>query len=125
MLTNKNIISEIDNLILIYAEYDKDLKQFELTFDDLPEHEQENLVALIMINDPDRGYESLGIDNPNFAPKMLPALINLLKNSIDPDNRIDFIDTWRSNLSSYFRNYLNNLIQEQLSSRLFEEGDDE
>lgn len=84
--------------------------QYSLNVSDLDDFICEEFAALIMQNDDARANEATGSDNPLYKEKMLPALLRLLKNSSDSDEKIEFINAWCQGVSDYQKVYMQELI---------------
>jgi len=94
-----------------YAEFDDG--QYDLDVDVLPDFVLEEFASLIM-SDPSYASEATGTDNAFYKTKMLPALLKLLKNSNDQDEKIEFINAWREGCREYNKTYLADLIKDAL-----------
>lgn len=95
-----------------YAKFDRSIRQYTIHYDDLNDFDQHKLAALIMVSDDLYAAEATGPDNPAFDKKMLPALTRFLKNSTDRDEEIEFVKEWRDGVTSYFRNCMEELLQD-------------
>jgi hypothetical protein len=114
MRYSKDTLRFVDGLVSYYSVYDKDAMAYLIDARQVNEFDLSKLSAHIMADNPDYAAESTGLDNPNFADRMLPALQKILKNSSDNENRAEFACTWQTGIVEYQMN----TIQELLDSRL-------
>lgn len=111
---SKETIRFTDNLVSTFARYNKDDGLYYLDADMIPETELEGLTSCLMLDSLDQAVESTGPDNDSYDRRMLPSLIDLLKNSTDKDNQIEFIRNWKAGTVNYFHHNIEQLIEERL-----------
>ena len=102
------------NIIEHYATYNSFEKQYELNTYDIPDSELNKFSALIMQLDDDRASEATGPDNPFYESKMLPALINYLKDTSNRDSEIEFNKSWINGTTQYNYRLIKEYIQDAL-----------
>lgn len=127
MLTTKMLFKELYRFefdcISMYAKFDKLEKQYTIKVDDLPDFVQHQFAGLIMSYDDvnGSGCEGAGADNSAFDHTMLPSLLNLLKDSTDRDNEIEFVNTWKGSVTQHYKKrmqaYLDDACREYNSER--------
>jgi hypothetical protein len=100
------------DLVAHYAKFDNTIRQYTIHYDDLNDFDQQQLAGLIMGSDDSYASESTGPDNPAYDKKMLPALLRFLKNTTDRDEEIEFVKEWRDGVTSYFRNCMEELLDD-------------
>jgi hypothetical protein len=102
----------VRNLVNLHAFYDKLSESYILPVNNLPEFTQCEFASLLMNEDDAYASESTGADNPSYETKMLPRLIHFLRFSEDRDEEIEFIKEWREGVTSYFKNTMQELLNE-------------
>lgn len=113
-MSTKQLRSFAYNCVITHATFDGE--QYTLSVNDLPDFIQTEFASLIMSSDDDRAHESISSDNELCNKKMLPALIQFLKNSTEQDEIIEFINTWKEGVTSYHKNYMQELIDDALQN---------
>lgn len=107
----QQLINSIDSLIRCKGVYSDD--SYLLTFDDLDEDEQGELVTLALEADDRDTYECFHqADKYAKDDDISCALVKLLKSNT-PDNREYFAEEVRKQSINRYRNYLENLIDER------------
>lgn len=96
--------------------------QYDLFLKDIPDIERHEFAALIMLEDLSKASEATSADNMHWENKMLPALLNYLKNSTDPDEAIEFRNTWKECVTSYFDDEMQEYINDALHEYNSEHG---
>jgi hypothetical protein len=114
MTYSKQLHSYAHDLVVSYATYDKLDDFYSLIVTDVPDFAQQDFARLILASNDDIANEATGCDNPHFDKKMLPALLALLKDSTEPDNKIEFIEAYRDGVTAYCQNIMQELIDEAL-----------
>lgn len=103
-----------DRIILNHIQFDRFERLYYYELDSISEFELEELAASLMAEDEDRAYEATGCDNPYFSKRMLPSLIDFMKNSSDRDNAYEFINQWKSGITHYFDKTIQEILDERI-----------
>jgi hypothetical protein len=114
MTTYNTICKFALDCVLDHAYYCNDQEQYTLEVSDLPDFKRHEFAALLMAYEPDFINEACGADNQHFDTKMVPALLNYLRNSTDKDAQIAFTETWRDCTTSYLANVMQEYIDNAL-----------
>ena len=114
MKTSKETKFFVDNLIENFAKYDTLCGFYNLDIDSIPEIELEVLASKLMLDDYDKAADSTGPDNNSYDRHMLPSLIKLLVNSLDKDNKIEFINSWKNGVINHYQDTIKELLEERL-----------
>lgn len=122
MIYSKETIRFAEELVHHYAKWDKYLSCYSLDISDLPDFVQDEFAALIMAEDDSLASEATGPDNKHWENKMLPSLLRYLKKSTDQDEAIEFKNTWRECVTSYFFERMQELIDVELGDFNYEHG---
>jgi hypothetical protein len=112
----KQLQNFISDCVSNYATYNKLDDFYSLNISNLPDFVQDEFAALIMAENESLASEATGPDNKNWEKKMLPALLRYLKNSTDKDESIEFTNTWRTCVTSYFLDRMQELIDSELGN---------
>jgi hypothetical protein len=114
-ITTMNKLSDFAHECVIqYSKYDHIDRYKKLNINDLPDFVQEEFASLILSSNYSLSVEATGPDNDLFDQDMLPCLIKLLKNPIDKDNEIDFIQSWKNGIVSYTKIRMQELIDSEI-----------
>lgn len=116
---SRNTISIADKIVRNHAIYDRFDRSYSLDYYSIPDFELEELSASLMLDDESYANEALGPDNPDFSKNMLPALIGLLQNSVDSENKFQFITKWRHGVVKYFDSSMQSLLEERVAEYHF------
>lgn len=108
------------DLVINKAVYNKDERQYELSVDDLTESQQNEFASLILSDDQWSAAETTGPDNASWLKTMLPALINLLRDSSSKENEQYFLSSWKKGITKYLEFQMQQLINESLSQYNFQ-----
>lgn len=106
----------------LYAKYDKCDDFYSLFVNELPEFTQHEFAALIMSIEESYASEATGPDNRHWHTIMQPALIRYLKNSTNRDEEIEFTHLWRSCVTDYMRDRMQELLDDYLTEYNFDHG---
>ncbi len=117
MLFNKNVRDFSDYLIFHYATYSP-YGESNISQNDIPDFDLDHLCSLISSNHEEYASEACGPDNKNFANEMLPSLNKYMINSLNKDYEIDFTNTWKKGIRSYYSNIIDELLENSLQKYL-------
>jgi hypothetical protein len=118
----KNPISSFTkDIVFHYAKYSRTDGCYLLNVSDLPDFEIHKFAALLMADDESYASESTGSDNDQFKKTLLPSLIRYMKDTTDRDEQIEFVQSWRDGVASYFSPKMQELIDEECSARFLDE----
>lgn len=112
--SDKKAKEYVSVLVFQYSKYCSDTKSFQLNIEDVPDFDQNKLASLIGMSDDASSSEATGPDNGLFANKMLPSLLNFLKDPLDSEARNDFTKEWRDGFTEYLKPSMQKLINEAL-----------
>src|SRR5690242_9845377 len=92
---SKETIAIAKTIVTSYANYSQRDNLYVLDTIKIPDFDLSELAASLLQDDPLLASEATGADNPAYANKMLPALLDYLKNPTDKDTKIEFLSAWR------------------------------
>jgi len=113
MNSSTHIKKFISSLVSNYAEYNKIDGFYIVDLIKLPESELEEFSSLIMNHDLSWASEATSLDNPAYQESMLPALNHYLTNPTK-DNEIEYLKSWRTGVSSYFKKAFAEMMFDEL-----------
>lgn len=114
MTYTKPIEDCVRRIVRDYRKFDKLHMCHTVNINDIDEIHLEEFSSIVMSQDKYLANEATGSDNPAYETNMLPALIKLLDNPADKESNIEFINTWKAGISSYFRRDLEGLVNIEL-----------
>jgi len=118
---SKNIRRLAKEIVFHYGNYNSIEGEYTFDVDHVPSFDLNELAAQLMLEDESLASEATGADNLSYKNKMLPALLNLLKNPTDQDSKIEFCSVWKREVTNYFSPVMNEMFQEILDERNKEE----
>ena len=101
-----------DSLIINNTHYDKFSGQYVLG--DIEDVDLYKLSSLIMSDDSDVAAEATSPNNPHYQTKMLPALLNYMRNTVDKDNLYSYTKEWSRGTAEYCEPFIQQLLESRL-----------
>lgn len=106
---SKVLIPFVDRLIRNKCHQDEN--GYQLTLNELDDHEKEQFAAHLLEND-DRDIFSI-YENEKYDDIVSSLIVMLKKDNLD--NRLDFAESIRDNVTKYYEDRMSDLIKERLS----------
>jgi len=113
----KDIIKFTNDLVSQYSKFDISINQYTIDISDIPDFDQQKLSALLMSSDEILSSEATGPDNNDYYRKMLPSLLNFLRNSTDKDKEVEFVKAWRDGVTRYFNSTMQKILDDAVYDR--------
>lgn len=101
------------SLVFHYGKFNKGEEQYNINLQDIPEFDICELSARMMIDNPGYDSETTGPDNPNYEKRMFPALLSYLRNIIDKDSQVEFLNAWREGVMDYHKRCMEELLEDE------------
>lgn len=117
---DKKLTNYIYDCCLSFAEF-KDGEGYFLDFFDLPELEQDKIISMIIVSEPELAHEAFGEDNDDYDRFMIPALMSYMSNPHDKDREIDFVQKWKEGAKTYLKSFAQKKIDEVLADYISEQ----
>jgi hypothetical protein len=114
MTHSKETLHLASTIVSHYARFDRLSRCYVLDICDVADFDLHEMCASLMKDNSSLSTEATGFDNPAYETSMLPAMIRWLENTTDKDSRIEFEAAWREGILSYFKDIINDLLENEL-----------
>ncbi len=114
MSSERRIACGMNTIVLQYAKYSKSEQCFNLSYEDIPAHEIDSLVATLMEDD-FSASEACGPDNDEFELSMRPALVSALRDHAMELVNHEFSKRWIAGIRKYFEKRLRHELEHILN----------
>lgn len=103
----------VSQIVDWYAKRQRD-GMLTLNLNDVPEHDINNLCALMLSQDDDLAAESVGADNPEFFKAIIPAIFKIMVMPRGGFENEEFRDVMCSSIRAYLRPRIEAMIESKL-----------
>lgn len=114
----------MDDIIECNVEFSTSTQLYDMKFESLSEFHTEQLSAQFLADEPHFLSEVTTPEYPEFNQKMMPALINMLKDSTNKEKVYEFVTEWRDGVSKRLITYLRELFDSRLADYNLEFAND-
>lgn len=111
---SKHIQTIAKDIASHYARFSKADRLYDLQLEQVADFDLHELSAALIQEDPMLASEATGPDNPDYATKMLPALINHMTHSIDKEIQAEFMKLWCEGITAYCTDIITKLVDDAL-----------